>query len=147
MDDATITAHLDSLGARPRVEALGDGVWEAMGLRRDSVPHDLRWLLDHYAGTGFSRGAVLRENGVPVVDVGWILGADELAEAWEDTRDCLPPGALPFTEDGGGDHVCADLGSGAVLLHVHDAPLGEAHLRPVADSIETFLLALEPSAD
>ncbi|GAA2758341.1 SMI1/KNR4 family protein [Actinopolymorpha rutila] len=142
-----LEAHLLALGARPRSEPLPDETWAAVGLAPGDVPPVARWLLDHFAGSTFARGARLVDGDRVVDELGWLLDGEELVAAYESTRDCLPAAVLPFEDDGADNHLCLDLATGQVLRHVHDAPLDGRHLVPRADSLESFLAALRPGED
>lgn len=133
-----------SLGAThgPAAVRVWDDVAERVGA---SVPDLVRWLWTRFDGVRFAEGAAYLDPTLGRrVTIGWLLSADEVAVAFEDTLEVLPAACVPVFNDGADNHVCIDLSAvdTPVLLHVHDAEV-ERRLRPLGPSFERFLLDLQ----
>ncbi len=62
----------------------------------------------------------------------------------------LPPQITPFAPEDGGNQLCLDRDSGAVLLWLHDEPYPEdsvASFERLADSFDSWLVSLEVDPD
>ena len=73
--------------------------------------------------------------------------ADQLDHVFQSVGDVLPPNALPFAADWGGDFYCLMLtgpSEGRVVHWDHERDEGDFHVEPVADSIEAFFANLVP---
>ena len=76
-------------------------------------------------------------------------GADQLDRVYELVGDVLPPYALPFAADWGGNFYCLMINGpseGHVVYWNHERDEGDHHVEPVADSIAAFFagLVLDP---
>jgi SMI1 / KNR4 family (SUKH-1) len=72
---------------------------------------------------------------------------DQLDRVYELVGDVLPPGALPFAEDWGGNFYCLMLSgprAGQVVFWDHERDGGDHQVEPVAGSIEAFYASLVP---
>lgn len=73
--------------------------------------------------------------------------ADQLDFLHELFGDVLPPEALPFAEDWGGNFYCLMLSgpyAGQVVFWDHERDEGDHRVEPVAESIEKFYTGLLP---
>ena len=73
--------------------------------------------------------------------------ADQLDGVYERVGHALPPGALPFAVDWGGNFYCLMLygpSADRVVYWDHERDAGDPQVEPVADSIEEFFARLVP---
>ena len=72
---------------------------------------------------------------------------DQLDRVYDLVGDVLPPGALPFAEDWGGNFYCIMLSGpyvGRVLYWNHERDAGDHRMESVARSVSEFHAALVP---
>lgn len=73
--------------------------------------------------------------------------AGQLDDLYDMVGDVLPPGAVPFAEDWGGDLYCLMLSgshSGQVVYWSHERDEDDMRVEPVAVSIASFFASLVP---
>src|SRR4051812_22915381 len=110
-----------------------------------TLPHDLLAML--------TEREPIREGSVALVtpDRNWDVRstyslddsdeADQLDRVYERVGHALPPGALPFAVDWGGNFYCLILSgpsAGRVVFWDHERVAGNIHVEPVADSMEEY---------
>jgi hypothetical protein len=115
-------------------------------------------LTPDFVATLINREAI-REGSVALVtphrvwDVRTTFGldggnnADQLDAVYQRVGDVLPPGALPFAEDWGGNFYCLMLAGphvGRVVYWDHERDEGDHRVELVAGSIEEFYASLVP---